>query len=103
MIGAEDSPFYISIVCQHTEFCVNIWRLFARDEDDDEYDEDEHNIVEQIQQLQRQLKESREELERANNAHSTSNEQCKQAFGKLSDMLVSQRGCVAIRRRLLLS
>ena len=97
MITGEDSSLSMSIVSQHNEFCVNIWRCFARDEDDDEYDEDEHNIAEQIQQLQRQLKESREELERANNTHSSSNEQLKQTFCRLFDMLVSPRGYVTIR------
>ena len=36
--------------------------MFFND-DDDEYDEDQHDIIEQIQQLQQQLDQSRNEFE----------------------------------------
>ncbi|CAM4785573.1 unnamed protein product [Rotaria magnacalcarata] len=71
---------------KHNQLCANIWRCFAADDDNDEYDEDQHNIIEQIEQLQQKLNESRNELEHHREIYSSSNEQQKTSFGKLIDI-----------------
>ncbi|CAF3393218.1 unnamed protein product [Rotaria sp. Silwood1] len=73
---------------KHNEFCINIWKCFSND-DDDEYDEDQHNIIEQIQQLQQQLNQSRNEIERQRDTNSSSNEQLRVSLGKCIDILTS--------------
>ncbi|CAF1098112.1 unnamed protein product [Rotaria sordida] len=74
---------------KHNEFCTNIWKCFPHDDNDEEYDEDQHNIVEQIQQLQQQLDQSRNEIERYRDTHSSSNEQLRISLGKFIDILTS--------------
>jgi len=73
---------------KYNELCTNIWKFFSND-DDDEYDEDQHNILEQIQQLRQQFDQSRNEIERQRDIHSSSNEQMRISLGKLIDLLVS--------------
>ncbi|CAF4721367.1 unnamed protein product [Rotaria sp. Silwood1] len=73
---------------KHNEFCINIWKCFSND-DDDEYDDDQHNIIEQIQQLQQQLNQSRSEIERQRDTNSSSNEQLKASLEKCIDILTS--------------
>ncbi|CAF4883777.1 unnamed protein product, partial [Rotaria sp. Silwood2] len=73
----------------HNQLCVNIWRCFSNDDDDDEYDEDQHNIIEQIQQLQQQLNQSRNEFEHHRETYLSSNEQLKISFGKFVDILAN--------------
>jgi hypothetical protein len=80
--------FLFNFYLKHTQLCANIWRCFS-DDDNDEYNEDENDIVEQIQQLRRQLDQSREESERQRDAHSSSNEQLRISLGKFIDILVS--------------
>ncbi|CAF2530410.1 unnamed protein product [Rotaria sp. Silwood2] len=74
---------------KHNQLCVNIWRCFSNDDDDDEYDEDQHNIIEQIQQLQQQLNQSRNEFEHHRETYLSSNEQLKISFGKFVDILAN--------------
>ncbi|CAF4193645.1 unnamed protein product, partial [Rotaria socialis] len=73
----------------HNQLCANIWRCFAADDDNDEYDEDQHNIIEQIEQLRQQLNESRNELEHHRETYSSSNEQQKTSFEKLIDIFTN--------------
>jgi hypothetical protein len=73
---------------KYDDLCTNIWKCFATD-DDDEYDEDQHNIVAQIQQLRQQLDQSRNELERQGDTNSSSDEQLRISFGRFIDLLVS--------------
>ncbi|CAF4026951.1 unnamed protein product, partial [Rotaria sp. Silwood2] len=73
---------------KHNEFCINIWKCFSND-NDDEYDEDQHNIIEQIQQIQQQLDQARSEIERQRDINSSSNEQFRVSLGKFIDILTS--------------
>ncbi|CAF4812814.1 unnamed protein product, partial [Rotaria sp. Silwood1] len=74
---------------KHTQLCTNIWRCFSNDNDDDEYDEEQHDIVEQIQQLQQQLNQSRNEFEHQRETYLSSNEQLRISFGKFVDILTN--------------
>ncbi|CAF0874099.1 unnamed protein product, partial [Adineta steineri] len=69
----------------HNQSCTDIWRCFS----DDEYNEDQHDIIEQIQQLRQQLEQSRNELDNQRNTQSSSNEQFKVLFGKLIDIFTN--------------
>ncbi|CAF1083139.1 unnamed protein product [Rotaria magnacalcarata] len=73
---------------KYNQFCINIWKCFSND-DDDEYDEDNHNIMERIQQLQRQLDQSQSEVERLRDINLSSNEQLRGSLGKFIDILTS--------------
>ena len=77
------------LLFQYNDFCAKIWKCFATDDDDD-YDEDQHNIVEQIQQLRQKYEQSRSEAERLREGSSSANEQSRVSLGKLIDILVSQ-------------
>ncbi|CAF0844729.1 unnamed protein product [Adineta steineri] len=70
---------------KHNQSCTDIWRCFS----DDEYNEDQHDIIEQIQQLRQQLEQSRNELDNQRNTQSSSNEQFKVSFGKLIDIFTN--------------
>ncbi|CAF5229842.1 unnamed protein product, partial [Rotaria magnacalcarata] len=72
----------------YNQFCINIWKCFSND-DDDEYDGDNHNIMERIQQLQRQLDQSQSEVERLRDINLSSNEQLRGSLGKFIDILTS--------------
>ncbi len=65
---------------------MNIWRCFS---DNDEYNEDENDIIEQIQQLQQQYDQSKNEFEHQRHAYSSSNEQLTTSFRQLIDIFVS--------------
>ncbi|CAF4325481.1 unnamed protein product, partial [Adineta steineri] len=67
---------------KHNQSCTDIWRCFS----DDDYNEDQHDIIEQIQQLRQQLEQSRNEIDNQRNTQSSSNEQFKVSFGKLIDI-----------------
>ncbi len=75
------SNLFDLFIFKHNQSCADIWRCFS----DDEYDEDQHDIIEQIQQLQQQLDQSRNEVE---NLRET-NEQFRVSFGKFIDIFVS--------------
>jgi septal ring factor EnvC (AmiA/AmiB activator) len=66
--------------------CVNIWRCFS---DDDEYNEDQHDIIEQIQQLQQELEQTKTVIENQREQKSSADEQLKNSFNKLYEILVS--------------
>ncbi|CAF0920949.1 unnamed protein product [Rotaria sordida] len=74
---------------KHNQLCVNIWRCFSNDDDNDEYDEDQHDIIEQIQQLQQQLNQSRNEFEHQRQTYLSSNEQIRISFGKFVDIFTN--------------
>lgn len=80
---------FVVLLFKHNELCSNIWRCFSNNDDDDEYDEEQHDIVEQIQQLQQQLNQCQNDLDQQRESHSSSNENLRTLFGKLSDILVS--------------
>ncbi|CAF3734268.1 unnamed protein product [Adineta steineri] len=73
---------------KHNEFCTNIWKCFSTDDDDD-YDEDQHNLVEQIQQLKKQLNQSRIETQEQRDTHAHLNEELRNSLAKFIDMLKS--------------
>ncbi|CAF1184945.1 unnamed protein product [Adineta steineri] len=73
---------------KHNEFCTNIWKCFSTDDDDD-YDEDQHNLVEQIQQLKQQLDQSRIETQQQRDTHAHLNEELRNSLAKFIDMLKS--------------
>jgi hypothetical protein len=76
------------LLFQYDELCTNIWKCFATD-DDDEYDEDQHNLVDQIQQLRQKYDQIRRENERQHEINSSLNEQLKNSLTKFIDILVS--------------
>jgi hypothetical protein len=79
------SNLFDLFIFKHNQSCADIWRCFS----DDEYDEDQHDIIEQIQQLRQQLDQSRNEVENQRDAHSSANEQFRVLFGKFIDIFVS--------------
>ncbi|CAF0940971.1 unnamed protein product [Adineta ricciae] len=58
---------------------ADIWQCFS----DEEYNEDQHDIIEQIQQLKQQLTQSNAEIENLQAAQSSRNEQFKESLTKL--------------------
>ncbi len=80
--------FFLNLVFKYNELCTNIWKCFSND-DDDEYDEDEHNIIEQIQQLRQKYDQCRSEIERQHDSQSSLNGQLRISLGKFIDILVS--------------
>ncbi len=79
---------YSAFFLKHNQLCINIWRCFS-DDDNDEYDEDQHDIIQQIQELKQQLEQSRNDFEQQTQTHSTSYEQIRNSFEKFIDILVS--------------
>lgn len=65
---------------------MNIWRCFS---DDDEYNEDQHDIIEQIQQLQQELDQTKTQYEQQSQTYSSSNEQLRILLEKYTDIFVS--------------
>lgn len=72
---------------KYDDLCTNIWKYFSTD-DDDEFDEDEHNLVEKVQQLKENFQKSKDELECQRQTHSSTNEQLQNSFGKLLNLFV---------------
>ncbi len=74
---------------QYDQLCTNIWKCFSTDDDDDEYDEDQHNLIEQIQQLRQKFEQARSENERQRETNSSLNEQLKSSLKKFLDILTN--------------
>jgi hypothetical protein len=83
------SFFFVYLVSffKYNDLCINIWKCFSND-DDDEYDEDQHNILERIQQIRQQFDQTRSENERQRDIHSSLHEQLRISLGRLIDILV---------------
>ncbi|UJR35066.1 hypothetical protein I4U23_027842 [Adineta vaga] len=64
---------------------ADIWLCFSNEE----YNEDQHNIIEQIQQLQQQLDQAKNEIDHQRNIHLTTNDQFKTSFEKLIQLFTN--------------
>ncbi|UJR10735.1 hypothetical protein I4U23_014924 [Adineta vaga] len=71
---------------KYDEFCTRIWKCFAVDEDDD-YDEEQHNIVEQIEQLKQRLTQSQNQLGQQTDHYASSNENLRILLSKFIGLL----------------
>lgn len=69
--------------------CINIWRCFATDEDNDEYDDDQHNIIEKIKELLQKINQRQIEPEEIHVVPTSSHEEIKSSFGTFIDLFVS--------------
>ena len=70
---------------QLNQSSADIWQCFS----DEEYNEDQHDIIEQIQQLKQQLTQSNAEIENLQTTQSSRNEQFKESLTKLIQRFVS--------------
>ncbi|CAF0944733.1 unnamed protein product [Adineta ricciae] len=73
---------------KYNEFCSKVWKCFAVDDDDD-YDEDQHNIVEQIEQLKQHLTQCQIQLGQQLEQHASSNETLRDLLRKFIELLTN--------------
>ena len=66
---------------------MNIWRCLSRDEND-EYNEDQDDIMEQIRQLQHQVDQLKNAMEIQRGEYSTNDEQLRNSLEKFLELLV---------------
>ena len=66
---------------------MNIWRCLSRDEND-EYNEDQDDIMEEIRQLQHQVDQLKNAMEIQRGEYSTNDEQLRNSLEKFLELLV---------------
>ena len=66
---------------------MNIWRCLSRDENN-EYNEDQDDIMEEIRQLQHQVDQLKNAMEIQRGEYSTNDEQLRNSLEKFLELLV---------------
>lgn len=69
---------------KYNQFCVNLWNCFT---DNDEYNENEEQILEQIREIQQDCQQTKQSLEQQSQKYLSTNQSLENTFNQLSDLI----------------
>jgi len=79
--------FFFLLNLKFNQFCINLWSCFT---DNDEYNENEEEILEQIRQIKQDLQQSKVSLEEQNQKSFSTNQTLETTFNQISDLIVGR-------------